>query len=53
MKADASRVLVRKHLRPYFTVFLPKQRGCSDNTIQSIHETWNLFLRYLDRKSVV
>ena len=23
MKADASRVLVRKHLRPYFTVFLP------------------------------
>ena len=47
MKADASRVLVRKHLRPYFTVFLPKQRGCSDNTIQSIHDTWNLFLRYL------
>lgn len=47
MRIDASKILVGKHLKPYFTVFLPKQRGCSGNTIQSIHDTWNLFLRYL------
>lgn len=45
MKTDM--ILIRKHLKPYFTVYLPKQKGCSEHTIQSIHNTWNLFLRHL------
>lgn len=47
MKNNTSSVPLRKHLRPYFTVFLPKQKGCSENTILAIHDTWNLFLRYI------
>ena len=35
------------HLREYFTVYLPKQRNMSPNTIVSSKQTWNIFLRYL------
>lgn len=35
------------HLREYFTVYLPKQRNVSPNTIKSSKQTWNVFLRYL------
>ena len=34
-------------LRNYFTVFLPKQRNASRNTIIAAKQTWNLLLRYL------
>ena len=32
------------HLREYFTVYLPKQRNMSPNTIVSSKQTWNIFL---------
>ncbi len=38
------------HMRPYFTVFLPKQRNASQHTITACQDTWNLFLRYLSSK---
>lgn len=37
-------------MRPYFTVFLPKQRNASQHTITACQDTWNLFLRYLSSK---
>lgn len=36
-----------KLLRAFFTVYLPKQRNVSGNTIVSSRQTWNLLLRYL------
>lgn len=38
------------HLREYFTVYLPKQRNVSQNTIVSSRQTWNLLLGYLRDK---
>ena len=35
------------HLREYFTVYLPKQRNMSPNTIVSSKQIWNIFLGYL------
>ncbi len=41
------------HLREYFTVYLPKQRNVSPNTIISSRQTWNLLLKYLiDEKGI-
>jgi len=37
-----------KLLRAFFTVYLPKQRNVSMNTIISCQQTWNLLLRYLN-----
>lgn len=31
-----------KTLRQFFTVYLPKQRNCSTNTIEACHKTWNM-----------
>ncbi|OGV50227.1 MAG: hypothetical protein A2017_00220 [Lentisphaerae bacterium GWF2_44_16] len=36
-----------KHLRNYFTVYLPKQRNSSPHTILSSKQAWNVFLRFL------
>ena len=35
------------HLRNYFTIYLPKQRNASPNTITAARQTWNLLLRYM------
>lgn len=36
-----------KKLREYFSVYLPKQRGSSERTVDTCHMAWNLLLRYL------
>lgn len=36
-----------KRLKDYFTVYLPKQRNNSQNTINSCRVTWNLLLQFL------
>ncbi len=35
-----------RHLREWFTAFLPRQRGAADNTITSCRHTWNMLLSY-------
>ena len=40
-----------KNLRNYFTVYLPKQRNVSPNTIVSSRQTWNLLLRYVSSEA--
>jgi site-specific recombinase XerD len=34
-------------LREWFTVFLPRQRAASPNTIESARRTWNMLLRHI------
>ena len=42
-----------KTLRQFFTVYLPKQRNCSTNTIEACHKTWNMLIRYItDEKKI-
>jgi site-specific recombinase XerD len=36
-----------RHLREWFTVFLPRQRDASPHTITSCRHTWNMLLAYL------
>ena len=36
-----------RHLREWFTVFLPRQRGAAENTITSCRQTWNMLLGYV------
>jgi len=36
-----------RHLREWFTAFLPRQRGAAPNTITSCRQTWNMLLGYL------
>lgn len=36
-----------KLLRDYLTIYLPKQRCLSENTIKSYRDTWNLLLDYV------
>src|SRR5664280_3018377 len=36
-----------RHLREWFTAFLPRQRGAAPNTITSCRHTWNMLLRYV------
>jgi len=38
-----------RHLREWFTAFLPRQRGAADNTIASCRHTWNMLLGYVAR----
>ena len=33
-----------RHLREWFTAFLPRQRGAAQNTITSCRQTWNMLL---------
>lgn len=40
-------------LRNFFTVYLPKQRGCSEHTISACHKTWNLLLLYLNSEKKI
>ena len=35
-----------RHLREWFTAFLPRQRGAAQNTITSCRQTWNMLLGY-------
>ena len=35
-----------RHLREWFTAFLPRQRGAAQNTITSCRHTWNMLLGY-------
>ena len=35
-----------RHLREWFTAFLPRQRGAAPNTITSCRHTWNMLLGY-------
>ena len=35
-----------RHLREWFTAFLPRQRGAAENTITSCRHTWNMLLGY-------
>lgn len=42
-----SRKNLWRHMKDYFTIYLPKQRNSSPHTITACHDTWNLFLRYL------
>ncbi|MGH3121816.1 MAG: tyrosine-type recombinase/integrase [Streptosporangiaceae bacterium] len=35
-----------RHLREWFTAFLPRQRGAAANTITSCRHTWNMVLGY-------
>ena len=36
-----------RHLREWFTAFLPRQRGAAANTITSCRHTWNMLLGYV------
>lgn len=36
-----------RHLREWFTVFLPRKRGASPRTITSCRHTWNMLLAHL------
>ncbi|WP_239313515.1 tyrosine-type recombinase/integrase [Frankia sp. Cj3] len=36
-----------RHLRDWFTAFLPRQRGAAANTITSCRHTWNMLLGYV------
>jgi integrase/recombinase XerD len=36
-----------RHLRDWFTAFLPRLRGASPLTINSCRHTWNMLLRYV------
>ena len=36
-----------KHLREWFTVFLPRQRGASPHTIESARRAWNMLLQHV------
>ena len=36
-----------RHLREWFTAFLPRQRGVSPHTITACRHTWNMLLRYV------
>ena len=36
-----------RHLREWFTAFLPRQRGAAPNTITSCRQTWNMLLGYV------
>ena len=36
-----------KHLRDWFTVFLPRQRAASPHTIESARRAWNMLLRHV------
>lgn len=36
-----------RHLREWFTVFMPRQRGVSPHTITACRHTWNMLLRYV------
>lgn len=36
-----------RHLRDWFTAFLPRQRGAAGNTITSCRHTWNMLLGYV------
>lgn len=36
-----------RHLRQWFTVFMPRQRGVSPHTITACRHTWNMLLRYV------
>jgi len=36
-----------RHLREWFTAFLPRQRGAAQNTITSCRHTWNMLLGYV------
>ncbi|MGO9098371.1 MAG: tyrosine-type recombinase/integrase [Mycobacterium sp.] len=36
-----------RHLREWFTAFLPRQRGAAGNTITSCRHTWNMLLGYV------
>jgi len=38
-----------RHLREWFTAFLPRQRGAAENTITSCRHTWNMLLGYAAR----
>ena len=37
-----------RHLREWFTVFLPRQRAVSPHTITACRQAWNLLLGYVD-----
>jgi len=39
-----------RHLREWFTAFLPRQRGAADNTITSCRHTWNMLLGYVSQR---
>lgn len=36
-----------RHLREWFTLFLPRQRGASQNTITACRHTWNMLLDHV------
>ena len=36
-----------RHLREWFTVFMPRQRGVSPHTIAACRHTWNMLLRHV------
>lgn len=36
-----------RHLREWFTAFLPRQRGAAENTITSCRQAWNMLLGYV------
>ncbi len=37
-----------RHLREWFTVFLPRQRAASPHTVAACRQVWNLLLGYID-----
>ncbi|QDT62406.1 Tyrosine recombinase XerC [Stieleria bergensis] len=37
-----------KHLSPYLTEYLPRQRNASANTVKSYRDTFSLFLKYFE-----
>ncbi len=39
-----------KHLRNYFSVYLPKQKNSGENTIKASRQTWNMMLRFICNK---
>ena len=47
MKKDENKLY--KYLKDYFTIYLLRQRNCSSHTIIACRQTWNIFLKYLNK----
>jgi integrase/recombinase XerD len=42
-----------KHIRGFLTVYLPRQKCCSENTIKSYRETLNLFRIFIQKENKI
>lgn len=47
MKKDKDKLF--KYLKEYLTVYLPKHKNSSNHTVIACKQTWNLFLKYMNK----